>query len=293
MPPFLRAIRPPHAAKNLLLFMPLLAGHCDQKLPWFNTALGALAFSFAAGAGYLLNDLCDAAGDRAHPLKKSRPIAAGQLSRRWALAGAGFLVGGALALALSIPRPFPLLLLAYPVLALLYSLHLRRLAGLDLLALAAFFMLRVVAGGAASGIWPSPWLLAFVGALAFALAGCKRHAELDRLHGEGAGENPRQAPGRGWWTHHRGLLLGLTAGASAAAVGILAAYTQSGAAQLLYAHPYRLLLLPLLLGAWLGRLLLLTRRGKMSEDPLLFTLTDGPSWIVLALGAGIYVWSTH
>lgn len=290
--PLLRSARPLHGAKNLLLFVPLLAGHCTDRLTWFNTALAVVAFSLAAGAGYLINDVKDVHSDRAHPRKAKRPVAAGHLAPRVALGGAGFLLGGALVLALQLPRDFALALLAYPLLSLLYSLCLRRVAGLDLLAIAAFFVLRVVAGGAASGIWPSAWLLAFVGAVALALAGCKRHAELTRLHGEGPGPDAQtQAPGRGWWTHHRTLLLGIAAAASLAAVGVLAAYTQSLAASLLYAHPPRLLLLPALLALWLGRLIHLTRQGKMSEDPLIFALTDWGAWLLGILMAAAAVWA--
>lgn len=285
--PFLRACRPAHAAKNLLLFTPLLAGHCTDKLTWFNTALAIAAFSCATAAGYLINDVKDAAADRTHPLKIHRPVAAGHLSPRAALAGAGFLLGAAVACSFQLPPPFTLILLAYPLLSLLYSLVLRRLAGLDLLAIAAFFVLRVLAGGAASGIWPSPWLLAFVGAIALALAACKRHAELHRLHGEGANGQPAQAPGRGWWTGHRTLLLGIGASASLLAVGVLTAYTQSPAASLLYPHPWRLLLLPVLLAGWLGRLIVLTRQGKMNEDPLIFALTDWAAWLVAGLGLAV------
>lgn len=289
--PFLRACRPLHAVKNLLLFTPLLAGHCTDKLTWFNTVLAAIAFTCAAAAGYLINDVKDAALDRTHPIKNLRPVAAHQLAPRWALGGAGFLLGAALALATQLPRAFIPFILAYPALSLLYSLLLRRLAGLDLLAITAFFVLRVVAGGAASGIWPSPWLLAFVGALALALAGCKRHAELQRLSDEGASEEVVQAPGRGWWTHHRALLLGIAAGASCGAVGVLAAYTQSPAATLLYAHPARLLALPLILALWLARLIRLTRQGKVNEDPLIFALTDWAAWVAATAGVAAAVWA--
>ncbi len=291
--PLLRSARPLHGAKNLLLFVPLLADHCTDRLTWFNTALAVVAFSLAAGAGYLINDVKDVHSDRAHPRKAKRPVAAGHLAPRVALGGAGFLLGGAVVLALQLPRDFAVALLAYPVLSLLYSLLLRRLVGLDLLGIAAFFVLRVVAGGAASGIWPSAWLLAFIGTLALALAGCKRHAELTRLHGEGENDAQTQAPGRGWWTHHRTLLLSIGAAASLSAVGVLAAYTQSPAASLLYAHTTRLLLLPALPALWLARLLALTHQGKMNEDPLIFALTDWAAWLTGALAVGIVIWGTR
>lgn len=293
VPPLLRACRPLHAAKNLLVLVPLVAHHSDDRLKWFHGALAVIAFALAAAGGYLLNDLRDAAHDRLHPHKRHRPVAAGTLSSRTTLAAAGFLIGAAVMLGARLAMPFILFLLGYCVLSFAYSALLRRIAGLDLLAITGFFLLRVMAGGAATGIWLSPWLLTFVGTLALAVACAKRHAELARLDVENPAADDTQAPGRGWWTRHRLLLLGIMICASLGALGVLAAYARSEAAQTLHAHPSRLLLLPVALAPWLMRLFHLTRQGKMQEDPLVFALHDWAAWLTLVAGASVVLWSTR
>ena len=131
----LRAMRPPHWLKNLLVFAPLIAGHRfgDWRLVGF-AGLAFTAFSLAASAGYLLNDVLDASRDRLDPAKHLRPSAAGRLSRRAGLTAAAMLGLGALAFSWWTLSPqFTAVVLVYLVVSGIYSWQWKRLPIADVL----------------------------------------------------------------------------------------------------------------------------------------------------------------
>lgn len=149
----------------------------------FRVGLACIAFCLLASGVYAINDVRDAAEDRNHPRKRRRPVAAGELTPRSALAlGAGLMLAG-LALC-AIVRP---LLLAvgggYVLLTLSYTLVWRRVVVLDVVAIACGFVLRAVAGGVAAPVTLSRWFVAVVTFSALLVAVGKRDAELKRTAG--------------------------------------------------------------------------------------------------------------
>jgi phosphoserine phosphatase len=169
------ALRPHQWLKNALVFVPLLAtGQMyDLALLWPGL-LAFVAFGLCASSAYLINDLLDLPSDRHHPRKRARPLASGQVPLAHAVALAALLLLAGLALgALWSPRLLGMLGLYY-LLTMSYSLRLKDVVILDVLALAGLYTLRVMAGAAAFAIAPSPWLLAFCVFLFFSLAMVKR-----------------------------------------------------------------------------------------------------------------------
>lgn len=186
--PLAVALRPRQWLKNLLvLAAPLAAGSLLVPGQLEHVAVTAAALCLASSAGYLLNDVLDVEKDRAHPTKSRRPVAAGSLSVRLALAAAAVLAGAAVALALSVRPAVALVVLLYLALTAGYSLGLKRQAVFDLGLVAGAFVLRAVAGGVAAPVPLTQWFLvvASFGAL-FVVAG-KRYADVlqpDRRTGE-------------------------------------------------------------------------------------------------------------
>ena len=176
---YLEALRPRHWLKNLLVFVPLFAAHRELEIVLLGkAALASLAFGCFASSGYVFNDLLDLSADRRHPQKRFRPFAAGDLPLSYALAmipalvGLGCILGGLLSpLCLGV-------LLIYFVLSLTYSLYVKKVVLLDVIVLAGLYTIRIIAGSAAVGIWPSYWLLAFSTFLFLSLALVKRYGEL-------------------------------------------------------------------------------------------------------------------
>ena len=155
---------------------------------WLRSLLAVAAFCAASSATYLVNDVIDREADRAHPEKCRRPIAAGEVSVAAAIAAAAVLVAVGMAIALWLGGWFPAILIAYVTLVVLYSVLLKRAVFLDVLVVAAGFVLRVVGGAVAINVPVSRWILVVAYLLALYLALGKRRTELVLL-GDGAGHH--------------------------------------------------------------------------------------------------------
>jgi len=182
----LTSLRPEQWTKNLLLFAGLLFGGRLLERAASLRAIGAfVVFCALSSAVYLINDVADREADRRHPLKRSRPIAAGRLSPHIALVTAAVLGAGGIAAAWSIESSLAVISAAYLALLLLYSAALKHLVIIDVLTIAAGFVLRAIASAAAVQVPIGHWLLICTTLLALFLALSKRRHELVLL-GEGA-----------------------------------------------------------------------------------------------------------
>jgi len=177
----LASLRPRQWIKNLFVFAGVIFSQ-QMLTPLLWTAVAAFAiFCGLSGAMYLFNDVADAARDRLHPTKRLRPIASGRLSRRTASVAGALLLAGSLAAAFRINVPFGLVALAYGVLLTAYSVWFKHLVILDVLTVAAGFVLRAVAGAVAVDVEISGWLLICTILLALFLALGKRRHEYRSL----------------------------------------------------------------------------------------------------------------
>lgn len=179
----LKAMRPRQWTKNLFVFAALVF---DGKLfNWddFLRTLGAFVlFCLVSSAIYLLNDIFDVESDRQHPLKKKRPIASGHLPISLALITAILLAAGSLLVAFFLGQALMLTLLLYLALMLAYSRWLKHVPIVDVLVIAAGFVLRVHAGTTIVAVERfSPWLYVLMTLLALYLGFGKRRAELALL----------------------------------------------------------------------------------------------------------------
>jgi len=177
-----RALRPAQWTKNLIVFAALLFG---ERLFDPEAALAALlafvAFCGLSGAVYLVNDVRDRDADRQHPVKRRRPVAAGELPVPTAVAAAGGIGVAALAVAAWLGTAFFAHAAAYLALQGAYSFGLKRQVILDVLSIAIGFVLRASAGGVAVGVPVSQWLLLCTILLALFLALAKRRHEITLL----------------------------------------------------------------------------------------------------------------
>jgi len=176
----------------LVLAAPLAAGLITDREVLLHTAVAFAAFCLVASAVYLLNDVRDVEEDRRHPTKRLRPIAAGELQPRVALAVAVVLLATGLAAGYANNIALGSTLLTYVAVQIGYALGLKHQPVLDLAAVASGFLLRAIAGGVASGLYLSPWflLVASFGSL-FMVAG-KRYSE---IHTIGAAAGTRRSLG--------------------------------------------------------------------------------------------------
>ena len=179
-------LRPHQWVKNLFVAAPLVfAKHLGDGSYLARSALAVLGFCMLSGAVYAFNDVRDVEADRAHPRKRTRPIAAGELSLRAGMILAVGLALAALALAAALSPATAAWAGGYLVINILYSVALKHVAFVDVLIIAAGFIARVAAGGAAIAVAPSPWLLLCTGLLATFLGLGKRAHELTLAHKDG------------------------------------------------------------------------------------------------------------
>jgi 4-hydroxybenzoate polyprenyltransferase len=179
------SLRPEQWLKNGFVLAPIVfSGLVGDANAWLRTILAVAAFCAASSAVYLVNDVIDREADRAHPIKKGRPIASGEVSVGTALVVAVVLVAAAVAISIWLGGWFPAVLIAYVVLVLLYSAVLKRAVFLDVLVVAAGFVLRVVGGAVAIDVPVSRWILVVAYLLALYLALGKRRSELVLLGAE-------------------------------------------------------------------------------------------------------------
>ncbi|MBL8414974.1 MAG: decaprenyl-phosphate phosphoribosyltransferase [Propionivibrio sp.] len=184
--PYLKLLRPHQWVKSGFVFVGLLFGHA-----WHDTLLmqrvlfAATAFALAASAIYVINDLADREHDRMHPEKRHRPLAAGTVSVTKALLLAGACLLSALMLAHAASNTVLLIVLAYAVINVAYSMGLKHVVLLDVFIISAGFMLRILVGTLGVGIAPSHWLLLCSLLLTLFLGFAKRRAELNVMTGRG------------------------------------------------------------------------------------------------------------
>lgn len=273
----LRAMRPHQWSKNTLLFVPAVAAH-DSWSFWV-VLWGFFAFCMTASAVYLINDLLDLPSDRAHPRKRKRPFAAGELSAVSGLVMAGGLLLGAFGVALwTGSMAFLGALGLYLLATFAYSLWLKRKLLIDVLMLASLYTVRIIAGGAVAGLVLSPWLLGFSMFIFLALAAVKRQAELtDQL------KTGRESSGRAYQVDDLPVLRGLGMSSGTAAILVLALYISSPEVQPNYNHPWVLWLMCPFILYWMLRMVMETHRGNMTDDPIVFAATDRTSQVVIVL----------
>lgn len=272
---YLKALRIHQWLKNSLIFIPALAAH-QVGFPIFWSVIAFFSFSLCASSVYILNDLLDLRGDRAHPRKRRRPFASGDLSITAGFVLIPLLFFASIALALALPASFMAVLFGYYALTCAYSFYLKRKLLVDVVVLACLYGSRIVAGAAAASVIISPWLTVFAIFFFLGLAIVKRCAELsDRKH-TGMG-NPI---GRAYYIEDLPLLEAMSIASGYVAVLVLALYVQSEFVTVLYTHSDRLWLLCIPLIYWISRMTILTKRGIMHDDPVVFAVKDRVSQMV-------------
>ena len=276
----LKALRPAHWLKNLLVLVPLFMAHRFHEFALLEKSLLAfVAFGLCASGGYLVNDLIDLDADRHHPRKRFRPFAAGDVPLTYALGMIPALVISGCILGALVSPLFLAMLVGYFALSATYSLRIKKKAVLDVLFLAGLYTVRIMAGSAAVGIWSSHWLIAFCIFLFFSLALVKRYGELvimRSIEGEAA-------KARAYELSDAELLAAMGIASGYLAVLVLALYISSDKAGTLYAQREILWFLCPLLLYWISHVWLTAHRGRMHDDPIVFATSDQVSRILILL----------
>lgn len=277
---YLKALRVHQWMKNMLLFVPLLTAH-----QWFNpmlifdTVIAFISFSICVSGVYLFNDLLDLPSDRAHPRKRLRPFAAGQIPATHGLILLLLLPLIGMGLATTLSLKFMAILLTYLLISLAYSAYLKTYVLIDVLVLAGLYTIRIIAGAIATGIVLSFWLLAFSIFIFFSLALVKRCSELVELIDKKTGS----IRGRDYNVCDFNMLQSIGIASGCLSVLVVAFYVNSQDVIIHYSHPQVLWMICPTLLYWIGRMWLKTGRGEMHDDPLVYSMRDRGSQFILFL----------
>jgi len=286
--PLLKALRPHQWIKNILLFIPIFAAHqFNDSSSVKNVFIAFLVFGITASSVYVLNDLIDISDDRHHHRKQLRPFAAGNLSLLvgWLLWPILLIFAFTIAV-LTLPITFTAVLLLYFICTLSYSLKLKQIAILDVLILAGLYTLRIIAGGEAIGAPLSFWLLTFSMYIFLSLALIKRYSELALISKVG---KDGRIKGRGYIKSDLKLVSSIGIGSGLLSVLVLALYVQDSRAAALYHTPQWMWLVCPILLFWICRAWLITHRGQMHDDPIVFAIKDKMSLYIGGFLLGLYV----
>lgn len=275
---YLRALRPHQWVKNTLVLLPaVVAGRLTAENLLEGLLPAFAAFSLLASGVYVVNDILDLETDRAHPRKRLRPFASGEIPVRHGYWMAPLLFLSGLALAASLGPATFVIAAAYVALTTIYSLWLKHVFLVDVCTLSSLYTLRVAAGASSIGIPLSGWLAAFSIAFFMSLAAVKRMVELTD-----APESARPAgSGHGYVGRNRALVERLAIGSGALAIVILTIYFGTVPSVALFDVPAAKWAVCVLLSVWLGRIILAARRGAFEDDPVSYALTDWVSWACL------------
>jgi 4-hydroxybenzoate polyprenyltransferase len=266
-----KAIRPRQWTKNVLLAVPLVAAHRLSDLhAVLMLAIAIVSFSAAASFVYIMNDLLDIEADRIHPTKRRRPFASGALPVRTGVMLLPVLLVIAFGLAAVVGLKMSAMLVGYVLLSSAYSLYLKRKVIVDVFCLVALYIHRILTGGIAVGVRPSPWLLAFSMFLFISLAFAKRYTEL-RIH---RSRSVGGSKGRGYLVGDLEMIRSMGPSSGYLAVLVLCLYINSDAVLKLYHQPQLLwFVCPVLLFS-ITRLWFLAERSEMLDDPVHFATHD-------------------
>jgi 4-hydroxybenzoate polyprenyltransferase/phosphoserine phosphatase len=274
----MKALRVHQWLKNLLLFVPLLTAiNLSSFSRLLHVMVAFVAFSLAASSTYIFNDLLDIENDRAHPRKCNRPFASGQLSITAGVIMSVVLMVVAVTMALSLSQGFFFMLLLYVIMTVFYTLVLKEIVLIDVLMLSLLYTWRILAGSIATPVATSFWLMAFSVFIFFSLALVKRCAELVAMDEKGK----MGTYGRDYWVEDLRVLWPLGVGAALAAVVMFGLFISAPETRIGYATPDMLWLVAIALIYWQSRLWVMTSRGQMHDDPVIFAITDKGSQIIV------------
>ncbi|HET9298568.1 MAG TPA: decaprenyl-phosphate phosphoribosyltransferase [Candidatus Polarisedimenticolaceae bacterium] len=287
--PAWRVLRPRQWVKNVFVLAPLVfAQELGSAVAVETAFLAFVLFCVLSSSVYVLNDLVDAESDRQHPDKRHRPIASGQLDPRAAGVLAASLALAGLAGSLFLGVPFALVAAAYLALNLAYSFALKHMVIVDVMAVAAGFILRAWAGALVLHVALSRWLVLCTGLLALFLGFVKRRQELiarDLDGGQG------RAILREYSADFLDQMISVVTASTVVAYSLYA-FDPEVARKLGTEHLG--LTVPFVLFGIFRYLYLVHRRGQ-GENPTVLLLGDRPLLINLGLWAGavvlaLYVW---
>ncbi len=275
----LKIIRPHQWVKNILVFIPMLMSHNLNFNNFILSTKAFIIFSLVASSIYVINDIVDIKSDQKHPYKKNRPLAAGLIN----INQCKYLILSLLLFCclflIDINKNFLILIISYFAISNLYTFVFKKYVIIDLLILASLYTIRIIGGGFITDISVSIWLLSFSIFFFLSLAAIKRQIEIINFKKIKKGK----ITGRGYIVSDQKIINMIAISAGYISILVLVLYINSPQVISLYSSPNILWGMSLIMLFWISRIMLMSSRKKIEDDPIVYAIKDRISYICLFL----------
>ena len=275
----IKIIRPHQWVKNILVFIPMLMSH---QLNFDNFILSMKAFvifSLVASSIYVINDIVDINSDKKHPYKKFRPLAAGLISHKQCKILVLILLFFSSPFLLTTNKNFFFIIVSYFIISNLYTFIFKRYVFIDLLILSALYTLRIIAGGLVIDILASIWLISFSIFFFISLASIKRLIEILNLKKL----DEKEISGRGYTLKDEKIIKKISIFSGIISILVLILYINSPKVYELYSSPNFLWGMCLVMTFWISRVIIISNKGMIKDDPVIYAINDKISYACLLL----------
>ena len=276
---FLKIMRPYQWIKNTLVFIPMIMAHNITYDSFFNSTIAFIILSLVASTIYIINDIADINSDKLHTYKKFRPLAAGTISLIQSKILILFLIIFSSVLIINTNKNFQMLVVGYFIVSNLYTFLLKKYVIIDILILASLYTLRIIGGGLITNIYVSFWLISFSFLFFVSLAAVKRKLELNNIKRS----NQTILHGRGYTFKDLKMISNLSLIFAIVSIFIFILYLNSSQVINLYSSPKVLWIVCLILIYWISRILIISNKGEINDDPIIFAIYDKNSYFCVVL----------
>jgi len=275
----LKISRPYQWVKNTLVFLPMIMSHNLNLEKLTNSFIGFIVFSIIASSIYIINDIADKEADKKHPFKKKRPLAAGliKIDHCLYLVFSLLIISGILLIYTN--KYFIILIFIYFIISNTYTFFLKKLIIIDLITLSFLYTLRIIGGGLIADISISIWLISFSVFFFIALASVKRLIEI--LNSKQP--KNKKIAGRGYLNKDKNILNTIAYISAYGSIFILILYINSPQVLGLYSSPIILWLMIFVMFFWISRIIVISNKYIIKDDPIIFAIKDLISYICLFL----------
>tara|TARA_B100001057_G_scaffold501212_1_gene622069 strand:+ start:2626 stop:3519 length:894 start_codon:yes stop_codon:yes gene_type:complete len=276
---FFKILRPHQWVKNILVFTPMLLSHNFDIYNFILSIKAFIIFSITASSIYIVNDIIDVKSDKNHPFKKYRPYAAGLITTNQCNVLILILLILCTLLLISTNKEFFFLIFFYFVISNLYTFFFKKIIIIDLLILSALYTSRILGGGFITDIYVSYWLLSFSIFFFISLASVKRLIELVNLNRF----KKKFLHGRGYSIQDRKVIYRIASYTSWISILILIFYINSPQVTQLYTIPNILWIVCAVMFFWITRIIYVSNKGEIKDDPIVFAITDKISYLCVLI----------
>ena len=275
----LKIIRPYQWVKNVLVFLPMLMSHNLTSENFLILINAFIIFSLVASSIYVINDIADLKSDQQHSYKKNRPFASGLINFNQCLYLIIFLILISSLLLINLNKNFIFLILTYFIISNLYTFVFKKYIIIDLLILSILHILRIIGGGLIVDISISIWLISFSIFFFIFLAAIKRLIEIINTKEF----NKNKIVGRGYIYKNKKIINIISIFSGYMSVIVLILYVNSSQTINLYSSPNILWGICFVMLFWISRMIYISNKRLIKDDPIIYTIKDVISYVCLFL----------